>query len=265
MGKLGVKKLAKFDPGTYVVLSDIQIPFHDPLALDVTFQLIEALQPKGTIINGDGTDCYEISDFVRNPRTHARLGREITATRKFLDRLTRVAPDSRRTWSGGNHEDRLRRTGWKHVPALHAAGVLDFPTVYGLRDYGVEWLPYGEGVHLGKLYVTHGSEVRKHSGETGRAHFTKYGQSVLIGHTHRLGAYYHTDLRGTHGAWENGCLCLLQAEYVQYPDWQQGFSVVHVWPNGVFSVQQVPIINRRTLIYGDKTYVSAANSRKVDG
>ena len=51
-------------------------------------------------------------------------------------------------------------------------------------------------------------------------------------------------------AYENGCLCRLDPKYVQFPDWQQGFSVVHVDEGGFFNVQQIPILNRRCFFYG---------------
>ena len=72
----------------------------------------------------------------------------------------------------------------------------------------------------------------------------------MIGHTHRLGIYYRRNRGGVHAAYENGCLCSLEPEYAQYPDWQQGFSVVHVDKGGFFNVQQIPIIGRKTFLYG---------------
>jgi hypothetical protein len=150
---------------------------------------------------------------------------------------------------GGNHEDRWRRVQWQ-FPALQGM-LMDFDEAFHMTDYGFKWKPYGGILQLGKLFVTHGSIVSKHSGQTARAHFDKYGNSVLVGHTHRLGVFYRTNSRGMHAAYENGCLCRLNPEYVQAPDWQQGLSVVHVLDNGFFNVQQVPVLRRRTILYGD--------------
>ena len=55
---------------------------------------------------------------------------------------------------------------------------------------------------LGKLMVTHGSIVSKHSGTSGKNHLEKYGTSILHGHTHRLGVYYKRDVRGVPGVAE---------------------------------------------------------------
>jgi hypothetical protein len=80
----------------------------------------------------------------------------------------------------------------------------------------------------------------------------------MIGHTHRLGIYYRTNASGTYAAYENGCLCRLDPEYAICPDWQQGFSVIHVEANGYFHVQQIPILRRRTFFYGPHVWGKVA-------
>ena len=167
-----------------------------------------------------------------------------------MDRLKGIP---HKWWLGGNHEDRLRRLSWR-TAGLGQLKALDFPKLFELDQRGFKWKPYGEFLELGKLTVTHGEFVRKHSGDSGMATLERLGTSVLVGHTHRMGSYYRTDTRGVHGAWENGCLCRLDPEYEHFPNWQQGFSVVKVFDSKLFNVQQVPIINRKHLIYGDKTW-----------
>jgi hypothetical protein len=153
-------------------------------------------------------------------------------------------------WEEGNHEDRLRRAIWRN-PEFAGIKALEFPELFKLADYGFEHRKYGDLYRIGKLSVTHGEIVRKHSGASAKAHYEKVGGSVLHGHTHRMGSYFRTTAAGAHGAWENGCLCRLDPEYVKRPDWQQGFSVIHVDPKtGTFNVQQVPILARRFFYYG---------------
>lgn len=208
---------------------------------------IRDLKPDGIVLNGDIVDCYAISDFSKDPENVKKWGlsREITEA-GYLMTLFRDIPV--KWWIGGNHEDRWRRVQWQH-PNLK--GMLkSFPEAFHMNDYGFKWKPYGGTLMLGKLLVTHGSLVMKHSGWTARAEFDKYGSSVLHGHTHRLGVYYRTNARGVHGGYENGCLCRMHPEYVQYPDWQQGFSIVHVDDSGWFNVQQIPVLKRRTFFYG---------------
>ena len=245
----------------WLVLSDIQYPFHDPQVMALVESFVKDLKPHGIVLNGDITDCFEISSYDRNPMSEATLDMEMALAEGLMTRIGKYAKE--RWWLGGNHEDRLRRFLWKQRDAFKqlgrratadAMGVLDFARLFRLRDHGFQWKPYGGTLDLGKLVVTHGMMVRSQSAASARAHFERLGTSVLIGHTHRMGVYYRTNVRGMHAAYENGCLCLMTPEYVQYPDWQHGMSVVHVDTGGWFNVQQVPILGRTRFYYGAKGY-----------
>lgn len=242
---------------TWAVINDIQIPFEDKRVLNLVLGFINDLKPHGVILNGDIVDCYSISDFDKSPLSKASLKREIEGAQRLMGRLSTI---KEKLWIGGNHEDRVRRHVWKNpklfsgldqASALRVVDALDFPEMFGLGEHGFTWRSYGGTFNLGKLLVTHGSLVSKHSGQTARAHMDKYGTSVLVGHTHRGGVYYKRDVRGVHAGYENFCLCSLTPEYAQTPNWQQGFSVVHVAPNGFFSVQQIPILPGNRFFYGN--------------
>ena len=244
---------------SWAILSDLQISYHDPVVVNTALSFVEQLKPDGVILNGDVVDCYSISKFNHDPLQPETLDREIKQAGKIMDRLSKCGAKEL-WWLGGNHEDRLRKYVWSNSEMFKlSTGLLDhvrFPSLFNLQHYGFRWKDYGKGVWLGKLFVTHGSIVRKHSAETARAHFAKYGVSVLVGHTHRLGAYYHTDMGGPSVAYENGCLCRLDPEYEQHPDWQHGFSIAHVDPvTKRFHVDQIPILRRTMIIYGGKKYV----------
>ncbi len=246
------RRLDKLKIKSWLVINDVQIPWQDKPVLDLVLEFVKDLKPYGVILNGDIVDCYELSTFDKNPLKEAGLEREIRESMGLLYTLAQHTTE--RWWLGGNHEDRLRRTLWKW-PQFSTLSALQFEHLFNLDDNGFKWKPYGGVYNLGKLLVTHGNMVRTHSGWTGRAHFEKFGGSVLIGHTHRLGIYYRTNAKGVHAGYENGCLCRLDPEYVQYPDWQQGFSVVHVdTSNGFFNVAQVPILRRRIFYYGGERY-----------
>lgn len=236
----------------WVVLNDLQFPFHDAPVLDLVLSFITDLKPYGVVLNGDIIDCYDLSEFSKNPVTANVLLEEQKLAMDLMNELARVTTE--RWWLGGNHEDRLRRYIWNHAGKLGQFAELDFPKLFKVSECGFKWKPYGHSVDLGRLTVTHGDMVRQGSGASAKAHFGKYGSSVMIGHTHRMGVYFKTDKRGVHGAYENGCLCKLTPEYAHFPDWQQGFSVVHVGEGGWFNVQQVPILGRKRFLYGGRVY-----------
>lgn len=241
----------------YIVLNDVQIPFQDRQALDMVLCFAEDLKPEGGVLNGDITDCYMISDFDKNPLTKEGLKAEIDQSGQLMKRFGR-AVKKHRHWICGNHEDRMRRYLWRSAPALVETGITEFEKVFRLADHGFRWTPCGGKIWLGKLLVTHGSIVRKWSAQTAMGHYQKYGCSVLTGHTHRLGSFFHTNITGPYASYENGHLCdVNKIEYCADPDWQQGFSVVDVFDDGLFCLQQIPILvrgSRKVFFYGDAQY-----------
>ena len=90
------------------------------------------------------------------------------------------------------------------------------------------------------------------SGYSAKAHYDKYGTTMLHGHTHRDGKFTHRTLDGHKAVWENYCTCSLNPEYVEHPDWTQGFAVVTMFGKRPY-VEQVPIIDGMFL-YGGKVY-----------
>ena len=246
-----------------VILNDIQImDFSRCLHLVTSF--VKWLKPDGVLLNGDILDLYRLSRFTKNPSIPLQsLEVEIDTCETIL--LAQIPESTRqRFWIGGNHEDRYRRYIWDKAPELDVEP-LKFSKLAKCPDYGFKYLEYGDGVMLGKLYVTHGEVVRKHSGYTAKAHFDKYGVSVLHGHTHRLGQYSHRNRSGQFGAWENGCLCKLTPEFDHYPDWQHGFSVVlHDPKTGIFNVEQIRIFEESWMIYGGrKFYLTNTDKMRV--
>ena len=239
----------------YLVTNDWQIPFHDEQVIDnIVLPFTHWLRPDGWIWNGDIVDCYSLSSFDKNPLSEATLTKEIDTADRYMREVKKIKSITERIWIGGNHEDRVRRAIWKQKEKLPLDSDATFQSLFRIPENGFAYYPYGCVYNLGCLDVTHGSVVRMHSGWSAKAHFDKRGGSVMIGHTHRLGIYYRTNAKGTHAAYENGCLCRLDTEYVQDPDWQQGLSVVRVGEKGFFNVQQVPIINRNFMMYGNKVW-----------
>jgi predicted phosphodiesterase len=212
------------------------------------------------VLNGDIVDCQPISTFDKRPFSPSSLDLEIEELGKFIKELQKIT--TKITYIGGNHEDRARRWIWKNE-AIHRLGQdrgiqvskLSFATLYGLDELGVKYLEYGEGIWLGKLYVYHGKIVRKHSAYSARSEWEGNGCSTLTGHTHRMGRYSVTLRGGTYASFENACLCSLNPEYIKgVPNWQHGFSIIHVSPNGLFNVNQIDILKRSSLFYGGKQY-----------
>ena len=77
--------------------------------------------------------------------------------------------------------------------------------------------------------------------------------SLIQAHTHRIGVHYKTKYDGSvFTSIENGCLCDLNPTYVNHPNWQQGFSIIHKKGDKCY-IQQV-IIKDGKFFYGDKLF-----------
>jgi predicted phosphodiesterase len=242
-----------------VVLSDIHIPFEDSDALNAAINYTRAFKPDLIILNGDVLDCYALSSYTKDPE-NAWATVAVERDRGLIVQRTcrEITPNV--IWLGGNHEVRWDKAISHELehPSPRGKAVLEVlaggeisPQRAFERFFvasGVTWKPYGWRVELanGNLVVTHGFRLSAHSAYSARMHLERLGVSVIIGHTHRMGAYHNANLRGKQGAWENGCLCDMNPEYMQFPNWQQGFSTVTV--NGDrFHVTQVPIVGGKVV------------------
>lgn len=250
-------------------INDIHFPFEDKNCLKLILKFIAEKPFDEVVINGDMVDFPSLSSkFYQAPLDPAGLDREVRLVRDFLGALRSVLPaDAKITWLGGNHEDRLwrwverKRSNWLDLGKKATQLVMDalsMDTLFDLPEFDCAYHPYGIDYKVGKLHTTHGNIIRSQSAYTARGIFEKRGVSTMVGHTHRLGAHFKTNLNGTHAVWENGCLCLLKPKYLQDPDWQQGFAVGHIHADGMFNVQQIPFLGkgkRRMFYYGDRKWV----------
>ena len=240
-----------------VVFGDVQLPWEDPCALDLVLQFIAWWKPDTVVLNGDITDCYAMSHFDKNPLNIGATEQEITKGKRLLGLLKSVP---QKIWLGGNHEDRWRKILWREagskgglspvvIALMHGLGIDRFDVdeswrrIFGVKEAGFTYWPYRHYLELAEanLLITHGFLVSMHSGYSAKRHYERLGKSVLVNHTHRMGSFLITQLWEPKGAWENGCLCRLDPEYVQFPNWQQAFSTITVSGNS-FHVTQIPIL-----------------------
>jgi hypothetical protein len=239
--------------------SDTHMGYEDSRALDVVFGVIKDVRPSLLIHGGDLCDAYHISKFDKNPERIHNLQDEIDRARVHLHQAAQLAPSARRVLLEGNHEDRLRRLIWtlpgtaselSRLRAFKAA--MTWPNLLGLEEIGWDFVPANRQPLVGvipKLALKHGEVVRKDSAMTARAEYGKYTMSGISGHTHRLGKYYHRDLRDSHVWIEGGCTCrIIDVEYATHPDWQQGCVVVTYKDDGSwFNAQEVYIESGRAM------------------
>ena len=239
---------------TVLSVSDIQYPYHDKKVWKAVLKFAKQLKPSGVILNGDGFDFYDLSKFDKNPARLGNLQKEIKAfTQEVLAPLDSATMGAWKSYTEGNHEARVQKYLWHQAPELSGLSRLEVPALLHLDEYGFDYTK--APVKIGKhLIVLHGHLISKHAGWSAKQHYDRYGTSLVIGHTHRIGTYMLRDWNGMHIAVEQGCLCDLEPEYEQHPNWQQGFAVIHVFSDKTFSVQPVTVVNRKYLLYGNERF-----------
>lgn len=249
---------------TYVNLNDLQYPYHDPWAEELVLNFIHKVKPYGVVLNGDVIDAQAVGKFQKDPVSGMKdLDWEIELAQGLMEEISKAGVRDK-IWLDGNHEDRVRKELWNNAEILHKFGTkaveaaceaLSIPHILELKKFGFKYKPYMEPCQIGKLLVVHGRWANRHSAYSARAAIEKYGRSVMIAHSHRLGAHFVSYYDDEFGAWENGCLCDLNPEWSKNNNWQQGFSVVHVEEKtGLFNVQLIPILKRKMFFFGEEKF-----------
>lgn len=234
-----------------VIYNDLHDPFVDEPVFDMFLEALRLIKPNAIVEAGDGIDFFQLSRFSCDPARRHSLASDrdtFVARRNAISDV--VGKGTIRHYLPGNHEARLKSYLWNQAGELAGIEELELGNFLKLNEIGWQYHDFDGAqnpmLDVGKLTVTHGHIVRKHSAYSARAILEDYGCSVLVGHTHRLGSYWRSTLDTTHVSYENGCLCSLNAgkHYVKGAiNWQQGFSVVSVCKKtGWFRVHQIPII-----------------------
>jgi predicted phosphodiesterase len=211
---------------TAVVLSDLHAPHQDEAALSVALQITAAIGPDAIVLNGDIIDNYQVSNYDRDPRRMTEFDKDLTVARACIGRIASCAPDANIYYTEGNHEKRLTTFKWRN-PAVSSLQALTVPALLALFEYGVTWVPDSQKLFFGSWMVIHGNKVAPKGGYTGHRMIERYGKSGVSGHVHRLARVSRKYFDRSMTWIEGGCLCSLEMEYLECPDWEHGFVVLH--------------------------------------
>jgi hypothetical protein len=245
----------------YVGLFDIHRPYSDPWALDAVIDWIRDMQPQGCVVGGDFLDFYELSSFNRGKV--ARLeGHRVSDTfdsgNELFDRLddaSKWEPDSRRVlW--GNHEGRL--LDWLNTGDNAAWMGDDSVSIkHRLKLDGRGWIAHEDEravIKLGRLGVTHGHLCGLYPAAR---HVNYYRHSIMVGHVHHRQVVTVAALNGPQVGITVPFLgdpSSVAFEYGgKHNNWQHGFGVVTVRPDGSFEADAIGMWDR-SFTYAGKRY-----------
>ena len=220
--KRRVSKIARVDGDVRgIVFSDVHAPFHDRNAIALAAKVAKWWQPDVAVWNGDDHDFYKLSRFSQNPERTECIQDEIDTWHiEVMAPLQAALPARRKEFLVlGNHGRRLLLHLWAH-PQLYGIRALEIPALLELERLGIE---YAETkVLFGDLLeVSHGTRVRSMAGYSAKSESEKrrYSISTITGHVHRAGRF----TTRTANRWiynqEAPCLCRLDPEYADDPDW----------------------------------------------
>jgi hypothetical protein len=244
-----------------VVVPDLQVPYHDPVAVKNVAAYIKAVRPDSVVTLGDEIDLPQISRWTEN--TPGWYEQTLAADRdeavEVLWSLVEHTKDAHMIRS--NHTDRLYNVIMKKIPAFLALPELRFEKFMKLDELGITYHKKPYAIARG-IVAVHGDEqsIKPQPGLTALEAARRHGISVICGHTHRAGQSAFTEASGGKigrilRGWEGGHLMdVRQAHYTKGTmNWQQAFIIIEEVGTNV----QVSIINLEkdgTFVVSGKRY-----------
>lgn len=241
---------------------------HDPKAVSVALQILNAVKPDMFIQLGDLGHFAYISHWNQNKdlfgKASSEDGESIQMTlredteliNRFWDRIK--APEI--VSMEGNHEQivRVTRNMNKYAPLVNNDWYLE--KAWRLKERGIRWVPYeryGEGsknwVDVGpNLKVLHGQYVGK---SALAQHYTHWDCNLIIGHLHWIAEQSFPSLNNHKMVKSIGCLATKYASYHRGRNnaWGQAISVVYLKPDGIFHENTIRVFNGEA-VYNGKVY-----------
>jgi hypothetical protein len=244
-----------------VVVPDLQVPYHDPIAVKNVAAYIKAVRPDSVVTLGDEIDLPQISRWTENtPGWYEQtLATDRDEAVEVLWSLVEHTKDAHMIRS--NHTDRLYNVIMKKIPAFLALPELRFEKFMKLDELGITYHKKPYAIAKG-IVAVHGDEqsVKPTPGLTALEAARRHGISVICGHTHRAGQSAFTEASGGRigrilRGWEAGHLMdVRQAHYTKGTmNWQQAFIIIEEIGTNV----QVSIINLEkdgTFVVSGKRY-----------
>ena len=217
-----------------VIVPDLQVPWHDKVAVKNVASFIKAYRPDSVITLGDEIDLPQISRWTEGMPGwfEQTLGNDRDATVEVLWSLVEHAKEAHLIRS--NHTDRLYNVIMKKIPAFLALPELRFEKFLKLDELGITYHKKPYAFQKGWVAV-HGDEqgINPNAGLTALGAARRHGLSVVCGHTHRAGMSAFTEasggrvgriLRGIEGG---HLMDVSKAGYTRGTmNWQQAFVLV---------------------------------------
>jgi hypothetical protein len=236
---LGIKKMG--------FISDLQVPFHDPKAIDICFEYLTKQGIDTLFINGDLVDFYQLSDFQKDPRVR-KFDEEHEIILEMLGYIRKSFPDLIIYYNlDANHEFRYERYMRTKAPELLGLKLFEIEDILKLNEFGIKPIKNIDHVKFGHLPIIHGDTTfRRGSGVSpAKTLFDRVKQSAIASHVHRTSEF--TTKNQFDGeiftCYTTGHLMHPNVEYCKHTDqYNQGFAILEKEKNGDYRVRNHRII-----------------------
>ena len=240
-----------------VIVSDLQIPYHDPVAVSNLTKFIKVFKPDQVVTIGDEIDLPQISRWEEG-----RMGsyaqtldddRNLTVDILWDLQVTDVIRS--------NHTDRLYNIIMSKIPSFAALPELRFEKFLKFDELGITFHKNPMPIAPNWIAV-HGDHtpIKPQGGLSALEGARRHGKNVISGHTHRAGRSAFTEASGgrigrvLHGVEVGNLMDFKQASYTKgSANWQQAFAIMYVDKRNV-QVDIIHIEKDGTFIVSGKRY-----------
>ena len=236
---VGIKKMG--------FISDLQVPFHDPKAIDICFEYLTKEGIDTLFINGDLVDFYQLSDFQKDPRVR-KFDEEHEAIIEMLAYIRKTFPNITIYYNlDANHEFRYERYMRTKAPEMLGLQLFEIEDILQLNAFDIKPLKNIDHVKFGHLPIIHGDTTfRRGSGVSpAKTLYDRVKQSAIASHVHRTSEYttknqFDGEIFTTYTV---GHLMHPNVEYCKHVDsYNQGFAILEKEKNGDYRVHNHRII-----------------------
>lgn len=251
-------------------------PFHDPNAIDIALQAVEAERPDIIVHAGDLNDFAQFGRHRQEPGFAMTVQPAIQYAYEYLARLSEITRDHRVI--SGNHDIRLQN--YIIDNAIFAFGlkrassgvpdkwpVMSIQNLLRFEELGIEYVgsyPSGATYINDNLAAIHGARIGNKMRTAAQIVVEDERVSILHGHTHKRALAAKT--RNTRGsgkqslAYSPGCLCRIDGSVPStkgqidangvpvrsWEDWQQGLAIIRYEEgDGRFALEEIPIFEQK--------------------
>jgi len=244
-----------------VVVPDLQVPLHDPVAVANVAAYIKAVRPDSVVTLGDEADFTEIGRWSEGkPGWYEQtLAENRDMTVDVLWQLGEYAKEQHMIRS--NHTDRLFNVIMNKIPSFMSLPELRFEKFLKLDELGIKF--WRDEMPIAPNWIAvHGDHtpIKPQGGLSALEGARRRGKSTISGHTHRAGRSSFSEASGgrigriLHGVESGHIMNTQSASYTHgVMNRQQAFSIIYVKGKNV-QVDLIYIEKNGTFIVNGKVY-----------